>query len=153
MRAARLRSALVAALVCLSAAGAAQAGDEAFFRGCEIARRAALTAPDVDALGALMVDGAQYVHSNGEVDDRASLTQRLASGALVYRTIVVDEERYACSASGCEVSGAQTLGVRANGRDLSLRNRFRATWLRVGDACKLAGYQSAPLEPAPPAAN
>lgn len=153
MRAARSRSALVAALVGLGAAGAAHASDEAFFRSCEVARRAALTAPDVRALGALMVDGAQYVHSNGEIDDRASLAQRLASGALVYRTIVVDEERYDCHASGCEVSGAQTLGVRANGRDLSVRNRFRASWLRVGDACKLAGYRSAPLDPAPPAAN
>jgi hypothetical protein len=43
------------------------------------------------------------------------------------------------------VTGEQTLGVSAGGRDLTLRNRFRATWLRVGDACSLVAYQSSPL--------
>jgi hypothetical protein len=96
-----------------------------------------------------MADGAQYVHSNGQVDDAASLARRLASGEIRYRSIVADEERYACHASGCEVTGAQTLGVTANGRDLTLRSSFRATWLRSGDACQLVAYESRPLASAP----
>jgi arabinogalactan endo-1,4-beta-galactosidase len=129
--------------------GAARA-DDAFFRRCEVLRRAALVAADAGALARLMADGAQYGHSNGETDDEASLIRRLGSGELRYRSIVADEERYACSASGCEVTGTQTLGVSANGRDLTLRNRFHVTWMRAGDACSLVSYQSSPL-PTPPA--
>jgi hypothetical protein len=136
--------AVAVAAVALLAGSAARA-DEAFFRRCEMLRRAALVGADAPALGRLMLDGAQYIHSNGEVDSRASLMRRVASGELRYRSIVADEERYACQASGCEVSGEQTLGVSAQGRDLTLRSSFHATWLRAGDACQLVAYQSSPL--------
>jgi hypothetical protein len=131
-------------LAALAAASAARA-DEAFFRRCEVERRVALVSADGAALARLMAGGAQYGHSNGELDDAASLTRRLASGELRYRSIAVDEEHYACNATGCEVTGVQSLGVSAGGRDLSVRNRFHATWLRAGDACSLVGYQSSPL--------
>jgi hypothetical protein len=132
--------------VWLAIAGAAAArADEAFFRRCEIERRAALVGADAGAIARLMADGAQYGHSNGETDDEASLIRRLTSGELRYRSIVADEEKYACNASGCEVTGTQTLGVSAGGRDLTLRNAFRVTWLRVGDACSFVAYQSSPL--------
>ncbi len=134
---------LVFALVAWFAADGARA-DEAFFRRCETLRRAALVGADAEALGRLMLDGAQYVHSNGDVDDKAELMRRIASGELRYRSIVADTEHYACSATGCEVSGAQTLGVTAGGRELTLRNDFHATWLRAGDACQLVAYQSSP---------
>jgi hypothetical protein len=137
-----------ASYLCLGIALLAPLGaraDDAFFRRCEVERRAALVGADAAAIARLMADGAQYVHSNGEVDDERSLGRRLASGELRYRSIVADEESYACNATGCEVSGTQTLGVSANGRDLTVRNRFRATWLRTGDACQLVAYQSSPL--------
>ena len=121
--------------------------DEAFFRRCEIERRAALVSADTATLGRLMADGAQYIHSNGEVDDEAKLTQRIASGALRYRMIVANEEKYACNATGCEVSGTQTLEVTADGREFTLRNRFTVTWLNAGGACQFVAYQSAPLAP------
>jgi hypothetical protein len=140
----RIDARLAVAALALFAVSAARA-DEAFFRRCEMLRRAALVGADAPALGRLMLDGAQYIHSNGEVDDRGSLTRRIASGERRYRSIVADEERYACHASGCEVSGEQTLGVSARGRDLTLRSSFRATWLRAGDACQLVAYQSSPL--------
>jgi hypothetical protein len=139
------RLALAAAFALLAAVVPARAGDEAFFRACEVARRAALVGADAAALGALMADGAQYVHSNGDVDDKAKLVSRIANGALRYRTLVVDEEHYACQPSACEVSGTQTLGVSTEGREGTVRNRFRATWLNAAGACKLAAYQSAPL--------
>jgi hypothetical protein len=135
---------LLTALILL-VAPAARADGEAFFRRCEVSRRAALVAADGAAIARLMADGAQYGHSNGETDDEASLIRRLATGELRYRSIVADEERYACRQASCEVHGAQTLGVSANGRELTLRNRFRVTWLRVGDACSLVAYQSSPL--------
>ena len=136
--------ALLTALILLGAP-AARADGEAFFRRCEVLRRAALVEADGAAIARLMADGAQYGHSNGETDDEASLIRRLATGDLRYRSIVADEERYACRESSCEVSGAQTLGVSANGRELTLSNRFRVTWLRVGEACSLVAYQSSPL--------
>lgn len=138
----------LAALALCLAASPASAGSEAFFRACEVARRAALVGADAAALGALLADGAQYVHSNGDSDDRAELMERIASGALRYRTIVVDREAYACNATGCEVSGEQTLGVSAEGRELTIRNRFNVTWLDLGGACKLVAYRSEPLAPA-----
>jgi arabinogalactan endo-1,4-beta-galactosidase len=142
------------ALVLMALVGSAAArgarADEAFFRRCEVLRRAALVGADAEAIARLMADGAQYGHSNGETDDEASLIRRLGSGELRYRSIVADEEHYACSASGCEVTGTQTLGVSASGRDLTLRNRFHVTWVRAGEACSLVGYQSSPLPtPAP----
>jgi hypothetical protein len=39
--------------------------------------------------------------------------------------------------------------VSAHGRDSTVRNRFRATWLRVGDACSLVAYHSSPLPTSP----
>lgn len=139
-----MRRLAVAAALALLAAGAARA-DEAFFRRCEVERRAALVGADGAALARLLADGAQYVHSNGEVDDAASLARRMASGELRYRSIVADEESYACHATGCEVRGTQTLGVSVNGRNLTLRNRFRVSWLRAGDACRLVAYESSAL--------
>jgi hypothetical protein len=125
--------------------GTSARADDAFFRRCEIERRAALVNGDTATLGRLMADGAQYIHSNGEIDDEAKLKQRLASGALRYRMIVANEENYACNATGCEVSGTQTLDVSAEGRDFSMRNRFRVTWLNVAGACQFVAYQSSPL--------
>ncbi|HEU4427636.1 MAG TPA: hypothetical protein VFT98_02685, partial [Myxococcota bacterium] len=81
----------------------------------------------------------------GEVDDEKSLIRRLTSGELRYRRIFTDDESYACHATGCEVKGTQTLDVSAGGRDLTIRNEFRATWLRAGDACQLVAYESSPL--------
>jgi arabinogalactan endo-1,4-beta-galactosidase len=133
------------ALASVLAAASAARADEAFFRRCETLRRAALVGADATALGQLMLDGAQYIHSNGDVDDKPALLRRIASGELRYRSIVADEEHYACTESGCEVSGAQTLGVTVGGRDLTLRNRFHVTWLRAGSACQLAAYESRPL--------
>jgi len=145
MSALRIRGLAAAlALLGLGAASAARA-DEAFFRRCEVERRAALVGADAGAIARLMADGAQYGHSNGETDDEASLIRRLVSGELRYRSIVADEEKYACSATGCEVTGVQTLGVSAGGRDLTVRNQFRVTWARAGDACSLVAYQSSPL--------
>jgi arabinogalactan endo-1,4-beta-galactosidase len=135
--------ALLAAVVLL--AGGAARADDAFFRRCETLRRAALVGADANALGQLMLDGAQYIHSNGDIDDKAELMRRIASGELRYRSIVADAEHYQCTDTGCEVSGAQTLGVTAGERELTLRNQFRATWLRAGDACRLVAYQSSPL--------
>jgi hypothetical protein len=121
------------------------AADDAFFRDCEVQRRAALVSADAAALAALMLDGAQYVHSNGEVDDERSLIRRLTSGELRYRRIFVDHESYACRATACEVTGAQSLDVSAGGRELTIRNEFRASWLRAGDVCQLVSYASSPL--------
>lgn len=135
----------LALLALAVAAPAAARADEAFFRRCETQRRAALVGADAEALARLLADGAQYGHSNGETDDEASLIRRVTAGELRYRTIVAEEETYACGARACEVTGTQTLGVSANGRDLTVRNRFRASWLRVGDACSLVAYQSSPL--------
>ncbi len=134
----------IAALALVLVASAASAADDAFFRRCEVARRAALVGADVAALQALLADGAQYVHTNGAVDSKPKLIERIASGEIRYRTIVVDEESYACHATGCEVSGAQTLGVSAGTRELTLRNHFTATWVKQGGACKLVAYQSSP---------
>jgi len=136
-------------LVISLALGVALAGeaaaDDAFFRSCEVQRRAALVNADAAAIAALMLDGAQYAHSNGEVDDEKSLIRRLTSGGIRYRRIFVDAESYACHATGCEVTGTQTLDVTAEGRELTVRNKFRATWLRAGDACQLVAYESSPL--------
>jgi hypothetical protein len=139
-----VRAGLSCALFALVVGTSAHA-DDAFFRRCEIERRAALVNGDTATLARLMADGAQYIHSNGEIDDEAKLKQRLASGALRYRMIVANKETYACNATGCEVSGTQTLDVTAEGRELTLRNRFTVMWLNVAGACQFVAYQSAPL--------
>lgn len=139
----------LAGVLATCAAAQAAGADETFFRRCEVERRAALVGADGEAIARLFADGAQYGHSNGETDDAASLARKLASGELRYRSIVADSERYACHESGYEVTGTQTLGVSANGRELTLRSRFRATWIRVAGACSLAAYQSSPLAATP----
>ena len=140
-----MRGIAVLCLSMLACANVARA-DDAFFRACEIERRAALVSADGAAIARLMLDGAQYVHSNGDADDKARLIARLTSGELRYRNIFAESEQYACSASACEVTGTQKLDVSAGGRDVTLRNRFQASWLNAGGVCKLAAYQSRPLE-------
>jgi hypothetical protein len=139
MGARRSALALAAALLLPSLA---RADADAFFRGCEVKRRAAQVAGDTRALGALLADGMQYVHSNGQADSKASLLERIGSGELRYRSIVADEEHYACRASACEVTGKQTQRVTAEGRDLTLHSDFTASWIRAGDSCQLVAYQS-----------
>lgn len=145
MRKVARASALLLGLAPLAGAAPAHAGDDAFFRSCEVKRRVALVGADAAALGLLLADGAQYAHSNGQVDDKASLVRRIASREIRYRTLAVKQESYACNPTGCEVDGTQTLGVSAGGHDATVHNRFHATWLRAGDACKLVAYRSEPL--------
>ena len=139
----RRRSALALALALLLPSLARADGD-AFFRACEVQRRAAQVSGDTAALGALLADGMQYVHSNGQSDSKAQLLERIASGRLRYRSIVADAEHYACRASACEVTGKQTQQVSAEGRELTLHSDFSASWIRVGEACQLVAYQSRP---------
>ena len=145
----RTRGAAVALAAALLCPALARADGDAFFRDCEVQRRSAQVAGDTRALGALLADGMQYVHSSGEPDSKASLLERIASGKLRYRSIVVDEEHYACQASACEVTGKQTLQVAAGGRELTLHNDFTASWIRAGETCQLVAYQSRGATPNP----
>src|SRR5262245_64705019 len=97
----RTRSILLAGILALLLGGCASssgpvgeagAPDAAASRASEILalddeRFAAMTAGDRAAIERLLADDLTYVHSNGTVDDKASLLEALSSGKLRYLEI------------------------------------------------------------------
>jgi hypothetical protein len=114
-------------------------------------RREALVAADVAALDALLADGARYVHANGEAHDKAALLALLASGALDYRAIEVEELALREVAGAAVLTGRQTVEVVSAGRLVVSRSFFSAVYTRSGGAWRLVAYQSTPLPPLTPA--
>jgi ketosteroid isomerase-like protein len=121
--------------------GEAAKSDEVL--AAEDARFAAMVAADPEAMRRWFAEELSYVHSTGEVANRAQLIDALASGRLRYLAIEPSDRRV--SFPGTDVAIVQGLArfqARAGPRAADFPGRYLAVYRRAEDGWRLLAWQS-----------
>lgn len=108
-------------------------------------RWAAQIGSDLEALDAILADELRYTHSNGLVDTKASYIKAIDEKVFDYRsesrsdvsTLVIGDTGLA--------TGAIEFNVVAGGRDIDLRARYSAVWVRRAGVWQFLCWQSTPI--------
>lgn len=109
-------------------------------------RRAAMLAGDVDTLRDLLGEGMTYTHSDALRDTRASYLAKVASGALRYHELTIDDPQVLCVGTDTVLTTGRMRGrVDVNGNPRRLDACFTTTWLRAQGFWKLVSFQSTPV--------
>jgi ketosteroid isomerase-like protein len=109
----------------------------------EDARFAAMVAADPEAMRRWFADDVSYVHSTGEVANRAQLIDALVSGRLRYLAIEPSERRV--SFPGTDVAIVQGLArfqARAGPQAVDFPGRYLAVYRRAQGGWRLQAWQS-----------
>lgn len=112
------------------------------------ARRAALLASDVHALGLCLAPEYVMVHSSARVESRASMLDAFRAGGLVYQAIDVPESTVDALSPDIALQSSvvhQTVLVR--GAVIELHVRAISIWVRRQGLWLLRFYQTTPLLP------
>lgn len=144
----RNRSGWRAALAfCLIAAAPAHADADrtAAVLATENARVAAMTQADLPALERVLAADLSYGHSNGRIDDRASLLDALRARKLVYRSMRVSELTVRFAGDSALVRGRADVSVGPDGREESFALRYLAVYAWRERRWQLTAYQSVKL--------
>ena len=105
-------------------------------------RFAAMVRADAAELGRLLADDLTYVHSTGELNDKAQFLASIASQATQYRAIEPRETDVRVYGETAVVTGRAAIKVTAKGQDLAFVARYSAVYVRREGAWKLAAWQS-----------
>lgn len=108
-------------------------------------RWAAQIGGDLEALGRLLADEMQYTHSNGLVDTKDSYIKAIGEKVFDYRAEKRTDVRTQVIGDTGLVTGAAEFNVVAGGRDLDLKARYSAVWIRRAGEWQFLAWQSTPL--------
>jgi len=136
--------ALIAAATTLSNPSFTKDADrEQAVKTAELARFKANVDADVKALGLLLADDLDYVHSGGDVDTKASFIEALASGRLDYTSVEPTIEKVRILGDIAIVRG--TAKVTASNRGSSSENTigFTDAWIFRDQRWQLTAWRSA----------
>lgn len=117
-------------------------------RRAEEARREALLLGNTEALAALLSESLVYVHTNGAIDSKKDVVQKLSSGTLGYLSIAeqhaacVAVDRQALFVSSCDMD------VIVRGVPKRLECLTTGLWALEGSQWRLVYYRSSRREPA-----
>ena len=113
-------------------------------RALEARRQAAMVAADTRALADIIAEDATYVHANGLMQTRAELFSMLERGKMRYVKFELEDVRYRAYDGAVIGTGVQRIDVRSAGKDLVLRSRYTAVYVRAGGGWQLVAYESTP---------
>jgi len=133
-------------LLCAAHSGAApRLSPEQVLVAADTARLEATVAGDLAALELALGDDLTYGHSTGQVQGKQEFIADLRSGARRYRAFTAVET--GARAYGCAgvVTGTSDVEVEAQGKVLSLRLHYTATYARRHGRWELVAYQSVRL--------
>lgn len=102
----------------------------------EDARYRAMTANDLDALGALLGDDLLYTHSSAVTDTKAAYLESLRSGKVRYLAARRDGVTIRAYGDTAVVHGRAQVDAEINGERRALDNMFVNVWVR-----RPAGWQ------------
>ncbi len=109
----------------------------------EDARFAAMIAANPEAMRSAFADDLEYVHSNGEVEDREQLIESIVSGRRRYAEVTeLEREVVMLTPDAALVRGRGRFRVFAGPAPLDLRIRYLAVYGRDDGAWKLRDWQS-----------
>lgn len=132
---------LALALVSAAAPVAAQDAGRAV-RQAELARFAAQTARDTAALRRLLGNDLVYVHSNGVVESKARFIEAVATGSMVYDSVIplqLDHRVFGETAVG---NGKARVQVRTGGQTHRVELLFTTVHVRRDGQWRLVAWQS-----------
>ena len=107
-------------------------------------RAAAMVEPEAARLDEVFHDDLTYSHSNGRVETKAELVERLVSGAIDYRILDSPEPSVWIDGSTAIVTGPTTVQVAAGERVFDLAGVYTAVYVNDRDRWRLVAYHSSP---------
>ena len=121
-------------------------------RAADDERVAAIIAGDRAKLTAIFSDDLRYAHSNGAVDDKASYSEALASGATKYLLIDYVERNFTFPAPGVALmTGRAHVKVAKAESTVDMVLSFLAVWREEKGQWRFLAWQSCKLPDAPAA--
>ena len=145
-----LRILLVAAA--LAASGASSGADDArtaALRAAEIKRFEANVNADAKVLGQLLDDGLEYVHSNGELDNKQSFIESLTTGRRDYAKTEADIETIRILGDVAIIRGKARVTVIDAGTSRDLHIGYTDVWLWKDGRWQMTSWRSARLPDSP----
>ena len=117
--------------------------DEAVLRTAELARFQANVSADAKVLDALLDEDLEYVHSNGEVDDKQSFIESLTSGRRDYAATQADIESIRILGDVAIIRGKAKVTVIDEGVSRNLHLGYTDIWVRRDGQWKMTAWRSA----------
>jgi len=114
---------------------------EAQVLACEARRCEALLAADIEALDGMLSARLVFAHATASYEDKASLLGKMASGAIVYKTLSVTEQRVIDLGDTALLLSRLTAAVTVGGQPRDIDNRTLSVWTREAGAWRLVAYQ------------
>jgi hypothetical protein len=133
----------------LSAVSFAKDSREAAVRTAELARFEANVKADAAALGKLLDDGLEYVHSNGDLDSKQSFIDSLTSGKRDYVSTVADIESVRVLGDVALIRGNARVTVADNGQSRDLHIGYTDVWVWKDGRWQMTAWRSMRLPDSP----
>jgi hypothetical protein len=118
------------------------AGREAAVKAAELARFKANVDADAKALGLLLADDLDYVHSNGDIDTKASFIESLTSGRRDYVSMAADIQKVRVFGDVAVIRGLAKVTVATNGKSQDLDIGYTDTWVFKDNRWQMTGWHS-----------
>jgi hypothetical protein len=122
---------------------------ETALRAAEIRRFEANVNADARALGELLDDGLEYVHSNGELDSKKSFIDSLTSGRRDYASTAADIETIRILGDVAIIRGRARVTVIDAGTSRELHIGYTDVWLWKDDRWQMTAWRSARMPDSP----
>lgn len=126
-------------------------GREAAVKTAELARFKANVDADAKALGLLLADDLDYVHSNGDIDTKASFIESLTSGRRDYLSMTGDIQKVRIYGDVAVIRGLARVTVATNGKSQDLDIGYSDTWIWKDNRWQLTGWHSSRYPASTPA--
>jgi hypothetical protein len=142
------------AIAMLSSANAHAKDDArtAAVKTAELARFAANVSADVKTLGLLLDDDLDYVHSNGDIDTKASFIESLNLGWRDYISMEPNIQSVRFFGNLAIVRGTAKVSVVTRGTLANLDLGYTDTWIWKDHRWQMTAWHSARYAPSAPAA-
>jgi ketosteroid isomerase-like protein len=108
-------------------------------------RRVAMLHGDVMTLTRLLADELVYVHSNGDLDSRATYLTKLDAGLFDYRKIEFYDQHVAMVDDTAVVAGRMTADVVVAGRTRHIEARMTSVWHKRDANWQMLSFQNTPI--------
>jgi hypothetical protein len=126
-------------------------GRETALKAAELARFKANVDADAKALGLLLADDLDYVHSNGDIDTKKSFIESLTSGRRDYVSMSGDIQKVRIFGDVAIIRGLAKVTVATDGKSQDLEIGYTDTWIWKDDRWQMTAWHSSRY-PAPAAA-
>lgn len=105
-------------------------------------RLRAMIEKDVSVLREILMDNLTYAHTNGVVDSKGMLIEKIRLGTYKYLTFVPHYEATRIYGDAAVVTGTATMGLEIQGRPLDVPIRFTEIYVRKLSRWRMAAWQS-----------